>query len=145
MLCSDELDAGAGGERRLPVRPFRWTRLAVPIPIGTNCRAIRRAVGGRADPIPTLPCEQGRKSERRITRLRLASGRQPGWVRFFAPGQYGNEDEMSRPITNPDEVDACEYPGSNKVLNDSDATDPPLLRGMYRAETTNDYCKRESL
>ena len=42
------------------------------------------------------------------------------------------------------EVDACEYPDSNKVLVVSGATDPPSLRGMYRAETTVDYYDRES-
>jgi uncharacterized cupin superfamily protein len=41
------------------------------------------------------------------------------------------------------DVDACEYPDSNKVLVVSGATDPPRLRGMYRAEDSVDYYERE--
>ena len=51
---------------------------------------------------------------------------------------------MSRPIMNPDAVDACEYPDSNKALVVSGASDPPPLRRMYRAETTIDDSDRES-
>jgi uncharacterized cupin superfamily protein len=41
------------------------------------------------------------------------------------------------------DVDACVYPDSDKVLIVAGASDPPRLRGMYRAETTVDYYDRE--
>jgi len=42
------------------------------------------------------------------------------------------------------DVEACEYPDSQKVLVVSGKTGKPLLRGMFRAETTVDYYDRES-
>lgn len=47
-------------------------------------------------------------------------------------------------LSNLVEIEACEYPDSNKVLVCADERGTPSLRKMFRAETTVEYYERES-
>ncbi len=47
-------------------------------------------------------------------------------------------------LSNLVDIEACEYPDSNKVLICANEPDTPQLRKMFRAETDVEYYDRES-
>jgi uncharacterized cupin superfamily protein len=55
----------------------------------------------------------------------------------------GKETMRYLALSNLCELEACEYPDSQKVLIVSDKDGKRLMRGMFRAETTVDYYDRE--
>jgi uncharacterized cupin superfamily protein len=56
----------------------------------------------------------------------------------------GSTDLRYLALSNLVELEACEYPDSNKVLICADGPGAPGLRKMFRAETTVEYYERES-
>jgi len=56
----------------------------------------------------------------------------------------GSKDLRYLALSNLVEIEACEYPDSNKVLICADEPGTPPLRKMFRAETDVEYYDRES-